>query len=327
MEPRSLVIGGAGFIGATLCRALLKQGHFVICIDDLSTGSRENINDIKSPRFIFRSMDILDIGPHNITNKLDYVFNLACPASPVHYAKDPVRTLNICFTGTQNALNIARESNAKLIFTSTSEIYGEPKVHPQTENYRGNVTTIGPRACYDEGKRVAETLITSFCDMYGVDYSIARVFNTYGPRLNAEDGRVICNFVHQALDGQALTIYGDGSQTRSFCYVDDTVDCLLRLAFSKEHGPINIGNPEEYTILQAANIINKLCGNTTPHTYVSLPKDDPTRRCPDISLAIRKLGWSPKTTFEEGLKETIKGVQACITFRSVLHDSSSAKLH
>lgn len=300
---RILVIGGAGFIGATLCRRLINEGHYVICIDDLSTGSADNIKDIQSTRFVFRVMDILTLNPHDITSTLDHIYMLACPASPPKYQIDPIRTLNICFNGTLKALDIAKITGAKILFTSTSEIYGDPLVSIQSEEYRGNVSCTGPRACYDEGKRVAETLIIEYANKHNVDYSIARIFNTYGPFMSPDDGRVMSNFIKQMKQGNSLTIYGDGSQTRSFCYVTDTVDGLVKLMNSQETGPINIGNPESVTILDLAEIIAKKHNGDKQLAieFHELPIDDPKIRCPDISKARKLLGWEPTVTLQDGI--------------------------
>lgn len=298
---RSLVIGGAGFIGSALCRKLLEFGHCVICLDDLSTGKLDNLTDICDERFVFRTRDLLTLEPCEVTSKLDYIWLLACPASPKKYRDSPVRTLNICFNGTLKALHIARETGARLIFTSTSEIYGDPLEHPQTEGYNGNVNTIGPRACYDEGKRVAETLIMEYAKEHNVKYSIARVFNTYSPYMSHDDGRVISTFIHQAQTGQDVTVYGDGQQTRSFCYVDDLVEGLISLATHEISGPVNLGNDNEITILELAQLIISKFGNGNIIRHCDLPEDDPTRRCPDISLAYKLMGWQPKISLDEGL--------------------------
>ncbi len=301
MSIRSLVIGGAGFIGSTLCRALLDKGHNVICIDNLHTGSIDNIKDIKSKNFVFRQMDVLDIGVHNITANLDYIYHLACPASPIKYQEDAVRTLNICFNGTQNVLELARETKAQLIFTSTSEVYGDPLESPQRETYLGNVNCTGARSCYDEGKRVAESLIINYGKQHGVNYAIARIFNTYGPNMSETDGRVVSTFLAQAKRGLALTVYGTGQQTRSFCYVTDLVEGLVLLAESRESGPINLGNPEEVTILELCYLIGDLTHNATPPIFMSRPEDDPCRRCPDITQAREKLGWQPTIDLRTGI--------------------------
>jgi UDP-glucuronate decarboxylase len=299
---RILVIGGAGFIGATLCRKLITDGHHVICLDDLSTGSYNNVSGISSDRFVFRTRDLLSLNPNDISSKLDQIYLLACPASPPKYQTDPLRTLELCFNGTKRALEIAKKTGAKLIFTSTSEVYGDPTIEVQSEEYRGNVNTMGPRSCYDEGKRVAETLIMEYAKQYSVDYSIARVFNTYGPYMSPDDGRVVTNFIRQAQAGEMLTVYGCGNQTRSFCYVTDLVDGLIKLGCSSEHGPINLGNPEPITILALAEKILKRFGSEgSDIQFCPLPEDDPKLRCPDISKAKKLLGWTPTIMIDQGL--------------------------
>jgi UDP-glucuronate decarboxylase len=306
---RILVIGGAGFIGATLCRKLIEDGHHVICLDDLSTGSADNVSGIDSDRFVFRTKDLLALNPKEITSKLDQIYLLACPASPSKYQIDPLRTLNICFNGTLTALEIARLTGAKLIYTSTSEVYGDPLISIQTEEYRGNVNTVGPRSCYDEGKRVAETLIYEYSRKYGVKYSIARVFNTYGPYMSPDDGRIVSNFIKQSQNGEMLTIYGDGSQTRSFCYVTDLVNGLILLANSDVQGPVNLGNPEPVSIRDLAElVIKKFGGGRCGITYHELPEDDPKLRHPDISLAKQLLKWEPIIKLEQGLDLMKAGV-------------------
>jgi len=300
---RILVIGGAGFIGATLCRKLIADGHHVICLDDLSTGSFSNVSAINNDRFVFRTRDLLSLNPNDISSKLDQIYLLACPASPPKYQADPVRTLELCFNGTKRALEIAKKTKAKLIFTSTSEVYGDPIVEVQSEEYRGNVNTMGPRSCYDEGKRVAETLIMEYAKQHGLDYSIARVFNTYGPYMSPDDGRVVSNFIRQAQSKKKLTVYGSGNQTRSFCYVTDLVDGLVKLAGSSEHGPINLGNPEPITIRALAEkIIRRFgAGAGAEVEFLALPEDDPKLRCPDISKAIQLLDWEPTIMIDQGL--------------------------
>ena len=302
---RSLVVGGAGFIGSHLCRALIALKHTVICIDNLSTGSYENIRDLVGPNFIFREMNVQDIGTHNVTTVLDYIFHLACPASPTKYQADPIGTLNTCFIGTRNLAELAAASGARLIFTSTSEVYGDALEHPQRESYFGNTNFYGPRACYDEGKRIAETLLYNYRKVHNVNTGIVRIFNTYGPNMADNDGRSIPSFIVGALQNKPLVISGDGSQTRSFCYISDIVDALLLMAKSNVEGPINLGNPSEYSILEAADIINSMCGNTTPYQYIPSLEDDPQRRCPDISRAKTLLGWEPKVDLKTGLGITI----------------------
>jgi len=308
---RILVIGGAGFIGATLCRKLITDGHHVICLDDLSTGSYNNVSTINSDRFVFRTRDLLLLNPDDISSKLDQIYLLACPASPPKYQSDPVRTLELCFNGTKRALEIAKKTGAKLIFTSTSEVYGDPAIPVQTEEYRGNVNTMGPRSCYDEGKRVAETLIMEYAKQHSVDYSIARVFNTYGPGMSPDDGRVVTNFIHQAQAGEMLTVYGSGDQTRSFCYITDLVDGLVKLANSSEHGPINLGNPEPITIRALAEkVLEKFGTRGSNVQFCPLPEDDPKLRCPDITKAKKLLNWEPTIMIEGGL-DLMKSAMLC----------------
>lgn len=298
---RTLVIGGAGFIGANLCRQLLRQGCYVICLDDLSTGSLDNVSDIHDTKFIYRTRDLLSLMPEDLSSNLDYIYLLACPASPKKYQADPVRTLDICFNGTINALRIAKKTGAKLIFTSTSEIYGNPIVHPQSESYTGNVNTQNTRACYDEGKRVAETLIMEYSKKHNVDYAIARIFNTYGPYMSIDDGRVISTFIDQCKSNLPLTVEGDGSQTRSFCYIDDMVKGLIALAKSSRRDPINLGNPEEISILDLAKKINLLGNNTAGIIHKAYPTGAPVRRKPDITRAQTYLDWSPTITLDQGI--------------------------
>lgn len=300
-----LVTGGAGFIGSHLCKYLLENNNKVICIDSLISGSIDNIQPFMSNKnFTFIKQDIIDTLFLNI-DRIDQIYHLACQTSSKLYQKDPIHTTKTCFIGTLNMLEIAKKYNARLLLTSTSEIYGEPQEHPQTESYRGNVNTLGPRACYDEGKRVAETLLMDYNRMYGTDVCIARIFNTYGPNMNPNDGRVIPNFSKQILFGDDITIYGDGLQTRSFCYIDDMINGLYKLMNSKEIGPINLGNPEEYTILELANIMIDITGSQSKIIFKELPKDDPTRRKPDISQAKEKLGWEPNISLKNGLKRMV----------------------
>lgn len=300
---RILVTGGAGFIGSHLCDRLLEAGHEVVCLDNFFTGSRENLAGIiEHPKLEVIEGNVID-APHL---EVDRIFHLACPASPIHYQTDPVRTVKTCVMGTIRMLDLARDTGARILLSSTSEVYGDPEEHPQTESYRGSVNTIGPRSCYDEGKRVAETLCFDFHRQYGVEIRVVRIFNTYGPRLHPDDGRVVSNFILQALRGQPLTLYGDGGQTRCFCYVDDTVDGLLRMMEQDEHpGPINIGNPHEQTIRQLAEQVNAMTDNEGGLIHRPLPQDDPKRRCPDIRLAKEVLGWEPTISLEEGLATTV----------------------
>ena len=299
-----LITGGAGFIGSHLTERLLEEGHSVIVMDNSHTGTKENLlHLLDNPYLDVIRHDIIE--PYRI--EADLIFNLACPASPIHYQRSPVRTVEACVMGPINALTLARDIKARVLQASTSEIYGNPAVHPQTEDYWGNVNPIGTRSCYDEGKRVAETLFFDFHREFGVDIRIARIFNTCGPRMSLDDGRVISNFILQALRGDPITIYGDGSQTRSFCYVTDMVEGLIKL-MNKENftGPVNLGNPDERTIKDIAKLIIKLTGSNSEISYKPLPKDDPVRRKPDISLAKAALNWEPKISLEEGLPHVIE---------------------
>ena len=303
-KKRVLVTGGAGFLGFHLCKKLLEKGYEVLAIDNFFSGFRDNIIELqKFPSFEFVRMDVKS----KMNFKLDLIFNLACPASPVHYQKDPVETLTTCIQGAINVLNLANDNNATVFQASTSEVYGDPKVHPQTENYWGNVNPIGHRACYDEGKRCAETLFFDYHRQFNTKIKVARIFNTYGPRMSLDDGRVISNFISQAIKGEKISIYGNGEQTRSFCYVDDLVDGIIDLTLSKLPlvGPVNMGNPEEIKIIDIANKIIELTKSTSKISFHSLPMDDPVQRNPDISLAKDKLSWKPKITLDSGLLKTI----------------------
>ncbi len=294
-----LVTGGAGFIGANLCRALLKKGYSVTVLDNFCTGRRENLLGLE--------LEIIEAdlcAVSNLPGHFDAVVNLACPASPPAYQAIPLETLWVGAAGVRNALDIAHRCQARFLQASTSEVYGEPLVHPQNEEYRGNVSCTGPRSMYDESKRFSEALITAYSQQYGVSTAIARIFNTYGPYMRSDDGRVVTNFLSQIINDKPLTIYGDGQQTRSFCFVDDTVEGLLSLLFSQESGPINIGNPGEFTMLELAETIGQVCGKKPQLAYKPLPGDDPTRRRPDISAAQKLLGWSPKVPLHEGLTKT-----------------------
>jgi UDP-glucuronate decarboxylase len=302
---RILVSGGAGFIGSHLCRRLLAKGHTVVCVDNFHTGQVQHVEPLKEhPRFTVVTHDVVEPFEADV----DRIYNLACPASPIHYQTQPVHTLRTCVLGALNMLELARKTGARILQASTSEVYGDPQVHPQRESYWGHVNPIGVRSCYDEGKRCAETLFHDYARMYGVKIKVARIFNTYGPNMAPDDGRVVSNFILQALQGQPITIYGDGSQTRAFCYVDDMVDALERLMESPEdvRGPINLGNPEEMTVLEIARRIQRLAGTDVPLQFEPLPADDPTQRCPDIGLAARELGWAPRVHVEEGLRHTIR---------------------
>jgi UDP-glucuronate decarboxylase len=299
-----LITGGAGFLGSHLCRYLLKKGDYVVCLDNFFTGKNANIKDLKkNPKF--------KVLPHDITNPIDIgenfdrIYNLACPASPVHYQFDPIETIKANTMGVVNILELARLNGARVLQASTSEIYGDPLEHPQKESYRGNVNTLGPRACYDEGKRVAETLFMDYHRIYRLPIRIARIFNTYGPSMNKNDGRVVSNFIMQALKNEPITIYGEGKQTRSFCYVSDLVEGLYKLMESDCIGPVNLGNPEEFTILELAKKVTKIIHSKSKIEYKELPIDDPCRRKPDISLSKEALKWKPKIQLEEGLIKTI----------------------
>ena len=313
-----VVTGGAGFLGSHLCEKLLDHGCRVICVDNLFTGSKRNIGHLQSnPRFHFIHHDIID--PLFVEKlgfeQVDQVYNLACPASPVHYQFNAIRTIKANTLGVINMLGLAKRHNARILQASTSEVYGDPLEHPQTESYRGNTNTIGPRACYDEGKRVAETLMFDYHRQHQVDIRVARIFNTYGPRMAKNDGRVISNFIVQALAGEDITVYGDGSQTRSFCFVSDLIDGLMKLMDSEKmdsekiEGPVNLGNPQESTILEIAKMILELTNSPSKIVFRPLPVDDPCRRRPDISLAQKSLHWEPKVGLEMGLQATIKFFQ------------------
>lgn len=301
---RILVTGGAGFIGSHLCERLLGEGHDVICLDNLFTGSKNNIIHLMdNHRFELIRHDIVE----PILLEVDRIYNLACPASPVHYQYNPVKTVKTSVMGAINMLGMAKRVKARILQASTSEVYGDPQVHPQQEKYWGNVNPIGIRSCYDEGKRVAETLFMDYHRQNNVDIRIIRIFNTYGPRMAENDGRVVSNFVIQALRNQDITVYGSGQQTRSFCYVDDLVDGMIRMMENKQGfiGPVNLGNPVENTILEFAEKIVTITGATSQVVFCPLPQDDPLQRCPDISLASAELGWAPRINLETGLQRTI----------------------
>ena len=300
---RILVTGGAGFIGSDLCKKLLEKGNFVVCLDNLFTGKEKNISSLKgNENFKFINHDVTE----KFDEKVDEIYNLACPASPIHYQEDAIKTLKTSVLGTMNMLELAEKYNAKFLQASTSEVYGDPLIHPQVETYWGNVNPIGIRSCYDEGKRCAETLVSDYRRERNIDTKIVRIFNTYGPNMALDDGRVVSNFILQALRNRDITIYGEGSQTRSFCYVDDLVDGLIKMMESDLFGPVNIGNPFEKTILELAKLIIKLTDSKSKISYKKLPSDDPTRRQPDITLAKKELGWSPKINLEKGLLKTIE---------------------
>ncbi len=298
-----LVTGGAGFIGSHLCKALVELGHYVICLDNLLTGSINNIKDLKNIKnFEFVNHDITE--PYYREN-IDEIFNLACPASPIHYQYNPIKTVKTCTIGVINMLGLAKKNNAKILQASTSEIYGDPEIHPQFENYNGNVNPIGPRSCYDEGKRCSETLFMDYHREHKIRIKIVRIFNTYGPNMAKNDGRVVSNFILQALNNENITIYGDGSQTRSFQFIDDLVEGLLKMMDSDFIGPVNLGNPIELSMMDLANKVIELTGSSSNIIYKELPKDDPKRRRPDISKANSNLIWKPMINLETGLQKTI----------------------
>ncbi len=310
-RKRILVTGGAGFLGSHLCERLLHQGHDVLCVDNFYTGPRDNIvHLVDNPRF--------ELMRHDVTFPLyvevDEIYNLACPASPIHYQHDPVQTTKTSVHGAINMLGLAKRVGAKILQASTSEVYGDPEVHPQTEDYHGNVNPIGPRACYDEGKRCAETLFFDSHRQYGANIRVARIFNTYGPRMHPNDGRVVSNFIMQALQNKPITIYGDGLQTRSFCYVDDLIDGLLAFMAADDDiiGPFNLGNPGEFTIKELAEQIIAQTGSSSELIFNDLPVDDPLQRCPNIDQARKHLDWQPSVPLEEGLKHTIDHFKALI---------------
>jgi len=303
MNKRILVTGGAGFLGSHLVDRLLEQGHDVTCLDNFFTGTKGNIRHLHGhPRFEMMRWDVTD--PFKV--EVDQIYNLACPASPVHYQYNAIKTVKTSVMGAINCLGLAKRVKARIFQASTSEVYGDPEVHPQVESYRGSVNPIGIRACYDEGKRVSETLFFDYHRQNGVDIRVVRIFNTYGPRMHPGDGRVVSNFIVQALQNEDITVYGDGSQTRSFCYVDDLVEGFIRMMNCEDFvGPVNLGNPGEFTILELAENVIRLTGSKSKIIYQDLPQDDPLQRQPDITLAKEKLGWEPKIPLEEGLKKTI----------------------
>jgi UDP-glucuronate decarboxylase len=300
---KTLVTGGAGFLGSHICERLLDQGHEVICLDNFFTGSKQNVAHLQDyANFELLRHDVID--PFKV--EVDRIYNMACPASPVHYQYNPIKTVKTSVMGAINCLGLAKRVGARILQASTSEVYGDPEIHPQTESYRGNVNPIGTRACYDEGKRCAETLFFDYHRENQVDIRVVRIFNTYGPRMSPDDGRVVSNFIVQALKGEDLTIYGDGSQTRSFCFVDDLVEAILRTMEQEETvGPINIGNPVEFTIRELAEQVLKQVGSSSKLVEMPLPSDDPTQRKPDISLARKVLGWEPKVQLADGLELAI----------------------
>ncbi|KAF5437526.1 UDP-glucuronate decarboxylase [Candidatus Methanophagaceae archaeon] len=303
-----LVTGGAGFIGSHLCRTLLEKGYQVICVDNFFTGNIENIKVLeKDSNFKLIPYDITNTLTGIVTEHVDEIYNLACPASPIHYQFDPIETVKANTIGIINVLEFAKLNGAKIFQASTSEVYGDPLEHPQSEKYRGNVNTLGPRACYDEGKRIAETLFMNYHRRYGLGIRIARIFNTYGPNMAQDDGRVVSNFITQALRDENLTVYGGGEQTRCFCYVDDMVEGIYRMMNSNFKGPINLGNPQEITILELTNkILEIITESRSKIVFNELPEDDPMKRRPDISLAKANLGWEPKIKLKDGLERTIQ---------------------
>jgi UDP-glucuronate decarboxylase len=304
VDMKTLVTGGAGFLGSHLCHRLVARGEDVLCVDNFFTGTKRNVDQLlREPRF--------ELMRHDVTFPLyvevDRIFNLACPASPIHYQFDPVQTTKTSVHGAINMLGLAKRVKARILQASTSEVYGDPEVHPQPEGYWGRVNCIGPRSCYDEGKRCAETLFFDYQRQHSLDIKVIRIFNTYGPRMHPGDGRVVSNFIVQALRGEDVTIFGDGSQTRSFCYVDDLIEGMLRMMDSETglYGPVNLGNPVEFTMIELAEKVLHLTGSTSRLVKRPLPQDDPRQRKPDISLATSKLGWEPKVSLDDGLKETI----------------------
>ena len=300
---RIVITGGAGFLGSHLCDRCLVEGHEVVAVDNFITGSPENISHIDSPVFSFRKQNISE--GIFIDGHVDFILHFASPASPVDYLEFPIQTLKVGALGTHNALGLARAKGAGLLLASTSEIYGDPLVHPQREDYWGNVNSVGPRGCYDEAKRFAEAIVMAYHRSHGINTKIVRIFNTYGPRMRLHDGRIVPNFLKQAILGEALTIYGEGQQTRSFCYVSDLVDGIYRLMLSAENMPVNIGNPTEFTILEFAQLVQNLTGSQTPLTYQPLPQDDPKQRKPDITRARTLLGWEPQVSLEDGLQRSL----------------------
>ncbi len=305
-NKKILVTGGAGFIGSNLCSRLLLDGHNVICIDDLTTGSKHNLKALEtSNNFEFMRHDLANAVPDE---HFDQIYNLACPASPLNYQKDPIKTIETCFLGASNVLKLAEKTGATVLQASTSEIYGDPNVHPQNEDYWGNVNPIGTRACYDEGKRIAEALFFEYHRQRGIKIKCARIFNTYGPKMRADDGRVVSNFITQAILGKEITIYGSGNQTRSFCYIDDMLDGLIKLMNSSESvtGPVNLGNPDEFTVAELASKVIEISGSSSQIVHMDLPSDDPKMRKPNITKAKALLDWSPKIKLIDGLKATLE---------------------
>jgi UDP-glucuronate decarboxylase len=317
-RKRIMVTGGAGFLGSHLCERLVREGNDVLCVDNYFTGRKDNIaNLLGNPRFEAMRHDVT----FPLYVEVDEIYNLACPASPIHYQFDPVQTTKTSIIGAINMLGLAKRVRARIMQASTSEVYGDPTVHPQTEDYRGNVNPLGPRACYDEGKRAAETLFFDYLRQHKVQIKVVRIFNTYGPRMHPNDGRVVSNFIVQALQGQDITIYGDGSQTRAFCYVDDLIEGFVRIMRSDPDvvGPINLGNPHEIPVRELAERVIAQTGSSSKIVHRPLPQDDPLQRCPDITRAQQVLGWQPTVPLEEGLKRTIAYFDRLLTERGVEH--------
>jgi dTDP-glucose 4,6-dehydratase len=310
--PTSLVTGGAGFLGSHLCDELLRRGHRVICVDNLETGTLANIEHIRDEDFVHLNLDIIE--PYFVDEPIDFVYHLASPASPIDYLRLPLHTLKVGSYGTHHTLGLAKNHRARFLIASTSEVYGDPEVHPQPESYWGNVNPIGPRGVYDEAKRYAEALTMAYHRQQGVDTAIVRIFNTFGPKMRAHDGRAIPTFLRQALQDRPITVFGDGSQTRSFCYVADEIRGLIALAESGYHMPVNIGNPDEYTLLELAKAVIEVTGSRSEIVFEALPTDDPKVRQPDITLAKEILGWEPEVSLREGLRRTIdeSGVEALV---------------
>ena len=325
-RKRVMVTGGAGFLGSHLCERLLRAGNDVLCVDNYFTGRKDNIAHlIGDPHFEAMRHDIT----FPLYVEVDEIYNMACPASPVHYQYDPVQTTKTSVIGAINMLGLAKRIGAKILQASTSEVYGDPTIHPQTEDYRGNVNPLGPRACYDEGKRCAETLFFDYHRQHRTRIKVARIFNTYGPRMHPNDGRVVSNFIVQALQGENITLYGDGSQTRAFCYVDDLVEGLMRLMATEDAvtGPMNLGNPHEITVRELAERVVRLTGAGSALVHRELPADDPVQRCPDIGMAKRLLGWGPTIPLEDGLTRTVGYVRAMMAERAgarAMHEGASA---
>jgi len=305
LGKKILITGGCGFIGSHLCKKFLERGYSIICVDNLITGSQENIKEfLNSSSFKFINHDASQ--PLYLPDKIDWVFHFASIASPFHYLKYPIKTLKAGILGTYNCLGIAKEKKAKFFFASTSEVYGDPEVHPQTEEYNGNVNIVGMRSCYDESKRASESLVYAYMRKHNLDVRVARIFNTYGPKMRLDDGRAISNFITQALKGEDLTVYGKGEQTRSFCYIDDLIEGILRMMEVDYKMPLNLGNPYEIKIIDLANLVLKLTDSKSKLKFLPLPENDPKRRCPDIKKAKSILNWQPKVSLEEGLRKTIE---------------------